>query len=220
MGAYIASSNCICIGRVKAFWKHEAVCIRRTHVTAYRHRDIKDQAVIGDGVHWLPGALHRVEKKRTIQNHWQLHTIIPCTRRTSLRFVFASNTLAHAPSTTTSPDNSLPTSTTNTDAHRPISAAPLTSTLSKRQQREQPTNHRPRSKRDSWVTTPNKSALARQTEKEDNTHSPLVASYKSVNGKFVLVAPSHAAIVETNFSLSAGDETAATKSSQSSVCLG
>jgi len=50
-----------------------------------------------------------------------------------------------------------------------------------------------------------------------STHSPVTASYKSVNAKFVLVAPSQVAMVEMKRCFKDGEDTAATKISQSSV---
>jgi hypothetical protein len=89
-----------------------------------------------------------------------------------------------------------------------------------RQQRKQATHNRPVlevytrvTNRISMVTT-----VQHKTPKEqDDTHSPELASYKSVKAPFVLVVPSQAAIVEMNRSLSSGDETAAMYSSQSSA---
>jgi hypothetical protein len=53
--------------------------------------------------------------------------------------------------------------------------------------------------------------------RRDDTHSPELASYKSVKAPLVLVVPSQAAIVEMKRSFNSGEETAAMKSSQSSV---
>jgi hypothetical protein len=126
--------------------------------------------------------------------------------------------LAPCAQQTIPPANSL---TLTRDLHR---TAPPSPSLALRrtlqcQQRKQPSHNRPVLEVYTRVTTRISSARTTASiEQSDDTHSPELASYKSVKAPFVLVVPSQAAIVEMNRSLNSGDETAAMYSSQSSKC--
>ena len=88
------------------------------------------------------------------------------------------------------------------------------------QQREEPSDNRSSDEGDTGITKRNGSAgssAGMVNDGTDSTHFPVSASYRSVNAKLVGVVPSQSATVEIKRCFRLGDETAATKSSQSSV---
>lgn len=88
------------------------------------------------------------------------------------------------------------------------------------QQREEPSDNRPSDEGNTGITRRNESAGSSAGMVNDgigSTHFPVSASYRSVNAESVGVVPSQSATVEMKRCFRLGDDTAATKSSQSSV---